>query len=68
MASHSGFQYGSHSGLRSGEFAMSRPRTEPRLATRSTSAMAASIGLFGIEASPAKRSGCVAQKSASHSL
>jgi hypothetical protein len=47
---------------------MSSPRTAPRLATRSTSAMAASIGALGIEASPAKRSGCVEQKSASHSL
>ena len=47
---------------------MSSPRTAPRLATRSTSAIAASIGLFGIDASPAKRSGCVEQKSASHSL
>ena len=68
MTSHSGFQYGSHSGFRSGELAMSRPRSAPRLATRSISVMAASSGLFGIEARPAKRPGCVEQKSASHSL
>jgi hypothetical protein len=47
---------------------MSRPRTPPRLATRSTSAIDASMGLLGIDASPAKRPGWAAQKSASHSL
>jgi hypothetical protein len=51
--SHNRFQYGSQSGVRSDELAMSRPRRTPRLATRWISSMAASMGWFGMEARPA---------------
>lgn len=49
-------------------FATSMPRSAPRFATRSTSATAASTLWLGMLPRPAKRSGCVAQKSASQAL
>jgi hypothetical protein len=52
-AAHSGSQTGSQIGSISGRLAMSSPRNAPSLATRFTSATAASMLWLGIDARPA---------------